>query len=88
MGRSEGKHQSCRGCEVYVLCNDAGFMRDDIPCEPENGKKTYFNPVLKSCTVKNSSLCRLRSVEQPYPGENHKAMLTLIARGPHLDVRI
>ena len=79
MGKSEGKYQSCHGCEVYVLCNAAGFMRDDIPCGKDNGRRTYFNPVLKNCTINNSSLCKLTSVDKPHPGELDNNIPTVIS---------
>ena len=70
VGRPEGRYQSCHGCDVYVICKEGGFMRDNIPCENDNGQNTYFDPMMRTCTINGSPLCSLTSTEPSQPGQS------------------
>ena len=60
-GIPNGNYQSCLGCDVFINCK-RGYMKDSIPCPPENGTKTYWNDILRVCTTEESKTCILHNV--------------------------
>ena len=62
--RAKGDYQSCKGCDVYVICKGNGFIKDSVPCVEEGGQPTYWNPTDGKCTVEKSPLCQLQSVDE------------------------
>ena len=48
-GVPNGDYQSCLGCDVFVSCKRE-YMKDNIPCPPDNGTKTYWDDILNPLT--------------------------------------
>ena len=71
-GKDKGNYQSCKGCDVYVMCKAKGFMKDNVPCGQENGQQKYWNTEEGKCTVNNSTVCKLEAVENEDPPQPHQ----------------
>ena len=53
LGVPDGNYQSCRGCDVYVICS-SNMRYDDVPCPDE--MVWDDSPAIKNCVL-NSTTC-------------------------------
>ena len=71
-GLSNGRYQSCHGCNIYVICRK-GYLMDHNPCPIVNstGELEYWDDVNRKCQPEKSKTCDLHDIPKPEPEEEH-----------------